>query len=138
MNYQVTIIGGRLTHDPELRFLPKGTAVCEFDIAVTRKYKSNNEDREETSFIPCTAFAKTAEVIAERFRKGSPILVQGYIKQETWTDKATGQNRSKLKVQVETFQFVEGKDQQPSSTPPRANPAPRKAAPVEDDDSPPF
>lgn len=138
MNFNQALLGGRLTADCELRFTPKGTAVGEFQIAVNRRYKSGEEWKEQVSFIPCTAFGKTAEAISEHFHKGSTIFVSGAITMDEWTDKTTQQKRTKLKVQVDSFQFVWAKDQQMSPTPARGGSAPRKSAPVEDDSAPPF
>jgi single-strand DNA-binding protein len=107
--YSKVIIMGNLTRDPELRYLESGTALTKFAVAVNRTWKSKQgEKKEEVSFIDCTAWARTAEVIAEYFKKGDPIMVEGHLKQESWESQA-GEKRSKLGVQVEVFQFVGGK-----------------------------
>src|SRR3954453_16226447 len=100
---------GNLTRDPELRQLPSGTAVCDFGMATNRIYKTaGGEEKQETVFVECTAFGRTAEVIAEYCPKGRPIFVEGRLHYETWEDK-TGNRRSKLTVIVEQFQFVGGR-----------------------------
>jgi single-strand DNA-binding protein len=106
MSLNIVIIGGNLVRDPELRFTPKGTPVADLTVAVNRKWKGDDgEEREEVAFIDCTAFGKRAETIAQYFKKGGQIIVEGYIKQEQWEDRQTGQNRSKLKVMVSGFHF---------------------------------
>lgn len=110
MNFNKVFIGGRCARDPQLKFLPSQTAVTDFSIATNRKFKDGKgEAREEVVFIDCVAFAKTAELINEYFRKGSPIFCEGRLKLDQWDDKQTGAKRSKLSVIVENFQFVGGK-----------------------------
>jgi len=120
-NFNKVILAGNLTRDPELRHTPQGTAVCDLSIAVNRTYtnKQTNQKVEEVSFIDCVAWARTAEVISEHMRKGRPILVEGNLKQERWEDATTGQKRSKLKVIVESFQFLGSKDQGAGGAPGR-------------------
>jgi single-strand DNA-binding protein len=103
---------GNLTRDPELRYLANGTAVANFAIAVNRKWKdANGEVKEEVSFFDVDCWARGAEVVAQYFKKGNPILVQGRLKQESWDDKQTGQKRSKIKVVMESFEFCGGKNE---------------------------
>lgn len=106
MNFNKVILGGRLVRDPELRYTPSQSAVCGFSIAVCRKFKVGDEQREETAFIDCTAWGRTGEVINQHMKKGSPILLEGRIRQENWEDKQSGGKRSKLSVVVDGFQFV--------------------------------
>jgi single-strand DNA-binding protein len=148
MNYNLVVLGGRLTRDPEIRYTQGGTAVAELNIAVNRRWKSEGgEDKEEVSFFNCTAFGRTAETIGQYMRKGSDILVDGRLKQETWEDKQTHANRSAIKVIIQTFQFVGGKKEGGQSaggkgaTPKTANQKVRESAesdgpPIEEDDVP--
>jgi single-strand DNA-binding protein len=116
-NYNKVILMGNLTRDPELRYTPNGSAVANFSIAVNRRYKTDNENREETSFFDIVFFGKRAETIAEYMKKGRPILVEGRLQQRRWeTDE--GQKRSKVEVVGENFQFMGGKaadDSRPAS-----------------------
>jgi len=106
-NFNKVFIMGNMTRDPEVRSTSSGTTVVGFTLAVNRKYKpKDGEAVEETAFIDCTAWARTGEVIAQYCTKGSPLLVEGRLKQDRWEDKATGAKRSKLGVVVDTFQFV--------------------------------
>lgn len=102
---------GNLTRDPQLKYLPSQTAVVEFGLAVNRRFKLANGDAgEEVTFVDCVAFGKTAEVINQYLTKGKPILIEGRLKFESWEDKRTGDKRSKLKVIVESFQFIASRD----------------------------
>jgi len=103
---------GNLTRDVELRDAGS-TTVGQFGIAVNRKYKTRNgAQEEEVSFIDCDVWDKTAELMAERLSKGSPVFIEGRLKMDTWQDKTTGDNRSKLKVVVENFQFIGSRDKE--------------------------
>lgn len=127
MPYNKTILLGNLTRDPELRVTPKGTSCCQFGLAVNRKYKTEaGAEGEEVLFIDVESWGKQAETVAKYFSKGKPILVEGRLKLDQWDDKATGQKRSKIKVVLESFTFVGGKDEraeEPAARPPPAKPA---------------
>jgi single-strand DNA-binding protein len=136
-NYNRVILMGNLTRDPELRYTPNGSAVASFSIAVNRRYKTDNENREETSFFDIVFFGKRAETIAEYMKKGRPLLVEGRLQQRRWeTDE--GQKRSKVEVVGENFQFMGGRDQdnqRPSSSGATAAAAGGGDDPPEFDDS---
>lgn len=108
-SYNRVILVGNLTRDPELRYTPNGTAVCDIGLAVSDKHKSaGGEWIEETSFVDIVFWARTAEIVNEYLHKGSPCLVEGRLKQETW-ETNDGQKRSKLKVICEKLQMLGGK-----------------------------
>ena len=110
-SFNQVILIGNLTRDPQVKFLPSQTQVAEFGVACNRKYKlQSGEEREEVTFVDCSAFGKTAELIGKFFTKGKPIFIQGRLKYDSWEDKNGGGKRSKLTVQVENFQFVGGRD----------------------------
>src|SRR5581483_7490031 len=110
-NLNKVLLMGNLTRDPQLKYLPSQTAVAEFGIACNRRYKTQNgEDKEEVTFVDCTAFARTAEVINQYFQKGKPIFIEGRLKYDSWEDKQGGGKRSRLLVVVENFQFIGGRD----------------------------
>ena len=94
---QVTIIGG-LGRDPELRFTASGQAVVGFGVGVSHRYKARDavEWTEETTWVDVTAWGALAENIASSAVKGSRVIVTGRFKTDTWTDKATGVERSKI------------------------------------------
>ncbi len=111
MNFNKVFLGGRITRDIALKYLPSNTAVAEFGLAVNRKYKtSGGEEREDVLFVDCSAFGKTGEIINQYFGKGKEIFVEGRLKYDSWEDKNGGGKRSKLSVIVDQFQFVGGRD----------------------------
>ena len=95
------VLVGRLTKDPELRFAAgSGTSVCRFTVAVNRQFK-----KDETDFISCVAFGKTAEIIAQHFTKGKQIAVSGSIRTGSY-DAQDGTKRYTTDVAVDTFDFI--------------------------------
>lgn len=108
-SFNKVILLGNLTRDPELRYTPKGTAIARIGLAVNRKYSTDTgETKEEVTFIDIDAWGKQAELISQYLRKGSPLFLEGRLKLDQWDDKNTGQKVSKLRVILETFQFVGG------------------------------
>ena len=105
---------GNLTRDVELRITPKGTSIGQFGLAINRQYKDESgATRDETTFVDCEAWGKTAELISKYLGKGSLAYLEGRLKLDQWDDKQSGQKRSKLKVVVEQVQFLgspKGKD----------------------------
>jgi single-strand DNA-binding protein len=129
------ILAGRLTRDPELRYLPSGTAVCKMGIAVTRYYRTKEGERkEETFFVNVDTWDKQAEFCSERLAKGRAILVEGRLKSNEWEDKSTGQKRSTIEVRADRIQQLEweARGGAPSTTP---EPRPVEE-PVPEDDIP--
>ena len=113
-NFNKVIVAGNLTRDPELRVTPQGLSICKLGLAVNRNYKTaNGEEQEETTFIDVDAFGKPAEIISKYMGKGRPILVEGRLKTDSWTNQA-GEKRSKLKVVLENFQFLGGRGEDSS------------------------
>lgn len=99
MNKVVLI--GRLTKDPELRFAAgSGIGICRFTVAVNRQFK-----KDETDFINCVSFGKTAETIAQYFTKGRQIALTGHIQTGSY-DAQDGTKRYTTDVAVESFEFV--------------------------------
>lgn len=108
-SYNKVLLMGNLTRDVEVRMLPSGSqSVGNFGLAVNRKWRdAGGEMREEVTFVDCEAWGKTAENIAKFFTKGRAIFIEGRLKLDTWQDKNDGTNRSKLKIVVESFEFVD-------------------------------
>lgn len=132
-SFNKVVLAGRITRDPELRFLPKGTAVAQFGMAINRRWKTDTgEQKEEVTFVDIDCWGKTAETISKFFKKGSSILVEGRLKTESWEDKTTHQKRSKLGVTMESFSFLDGKSEGSEGAPARTT-APAGGAPAEDD-----
>ena len=110
-SYNRVILMGNLTRDPEVRFLPSNTPVCELGLAVNDRYqdKQSGEWVDRPNFIDCTAFGKSAESIGKFFSKGRPILIEGKLRYEQWEDKQSGAKRSKLKVVIDQWNFCDSK-----------------------------
>ena len=139
-NFNKVYLMGNLTRDPEMRVTPKGTAICQFGLAISRSWKDESgQTREETAFIDIEAWGKRGEVISKYVTKGRPLFVEGYLKFDQWEDKASGQKRSKLKVVLENFQFIGSRDGAPApadeapSAPAPAAGAPKAKPPVDED-----
>jgi single-strand DNA-binding protein len=135
---------GNLTRDPELRFTPKGTAVCNVGLALNRKWRTESgEDREDVTFLDCTIWGATAEATSKYCKKGKRVLVEGRLAQQTWEDKETHKQRSKIIVQVEQIQFLGSPDSASASRPTEggyrstASPAGRAASQPSDSEPPP-
>ncbi|MAX23320.1 MAG: single-stranded DNA-binding protein [Phycisphaeraceae bacterium] len=108
-NLNKVMLMGNLTRDPELRYLPSNMAVVGLGLAVNRRWRNQQgEQQEETTFIDCEAFGKQAEVINQYLKKGRPVYLEGRLKLDQWQDR-DGNNRSKLKVIVESFQFIDSR-----------------------------
>lgn len=108
-SYNRVILLGNLTRDPQLKYLPNNTAVCEFGLAVNRNYRDRDgNQREDTTFVDISAFGKPAETINQYMSKGRPLLVEGRLKFDSWTAQDGGK-RSKLSVVAENFQFIGGR-----------------------------
>ncbi len=106
-NFNKVYLIGNLTRDPELRVTPKGTAICQFGLAVNRQFKDESGAlRDETTFVDIEAWGKQGETISKYCTKGRPLFVEGRLKFDQWEDKTSGQKRSKLKVVLEGFQFL--------------------------------
>ena len=106
--FSKAIIVGNLTRDPELRTTPSGTQVCGFTVAVNRNYKDGSGgNKEQVSFLDCSAWGRSGEIIAQYAKKGSGILVSGRIEQRSWEDKEA-QKRSRVEIVVEDFNFIGG------------------------------
>ena len=99
-------VQGRFVKDPELKYTASGVAYAKFTLAWSQKYK----DTENKLFIDCTAWNKTAELIADKFRKGEQILVEGELRTETW--EANGEKRSKIALNVNNMHFLGGGSKQ--------------------------
>lgn len=110
-SYNKVILVGNLTRDPEVKYIPSGTAVADVSLAVNSTWfdKKSNERREEVTFVEVTFFGRQAEVVGEYLSKGKPVLVEGRLKMDSWDDKETGKKRSKLYVVAESMQMLGGK-----------------------------
>ena len=107
-NYNKVLLLGNLTRDIELKHTPSNMAIGKIGLAVNRRWVSpDGEKKEEVTFVDCEAFGKTAETMAKYLSKGKSVFIEGRLKLDQWDDKTDGTKRSKLKVVVDNFQFVE-------------------------------
>lgn len=120
-DFNICILAGRLTDEPETRYTTSGTACTEFSIAVNRK----SGERQETLFIGCVTWGKLAENVGRYLTKGAGVLVRGSLRQESWTTR-DGAKRSTIKLICDEVQFT---DRRPAANdaPPPPPPAPAPA-----------
>jgi single-strand DNA-binding protein len=99
---------GNLTRDPELRYIPSGSAVATFTIGVNRTWKTpTGEKKEQASFIRIVAWGRTAEVCGEYLVKGSPVFIEGRLQSRDWQTQ-DGQKRNTVEVVADNVQFLKG------------------------------
>ncbi len=109
---------GNLTRDPELRYTPGGSAVCEFGIAINRRFTQGGGDvKEEVTFVDIVVWAKQAETAQRYLQKGSAVFIEGRLVYDAWTEKDTNKKRSRLRVVAERVQFVGRRDDANGSAP---------------------
>lgn len=107
-NLNRVFLMGRLTRDPEQRFISSGQAVVSLGLAINRNYTTaNGEKREETTFVDVEAWGQQGDLIHRYLKKGNPIFVEGRLKFDQWETKE-GEKRSKLRVVLDRFQFIGG------------------------------
>lgn len=139
----IVIVAGRLTRDPELKYLASGVPVCAFQIAVSERYKTKDGETKETvAFIAITAYRGVAEWAHKEFAKGRPIIVAGKIATDEFEDRG-GTKRSRTHVIASRVQPLDWKDDKPQSeegarttAKPQAVPEPAQAGFVDDSDIP--
>lgn len=104
-----TMLIGNLTRDPELKTTTKGAQVCELGLAMNRSWTGEDgQKNEEVTFVDITVWGKTAQNAATYLSKGRSVFVEGRLQLDTWQDKESGQQRSKLRVVGERIQFLGG------------------------------
>ena len=105
--FNLVVLTGRLTADPELRYTTNNIPVTSFSIAVNRRYKAGEES--QADFINIVAWRQTAEFVTKYFKKGSMIGIEGAIQTRKYVDKDTGKNRTAFEVIANNVQFVESR-----------------------------
>jgi single-strand DNA-binding protein len=146
MSFNKIIIVGNLGRDPELRYTPQGTAVCNFTMATSEKRRDKSgEFQDVTTWFRVTLWDKKAEVAAKYLQKGKPVYIEGRLKIDEWTDR-DGNNRYTIDVTATDMQFIGSASDRDSYTSDSsdidAEPAPASssaaagAAPANDDDIP--
>ena len=139
-SFNRVILAGNLTRDPQLSYTPSNVSVCEFGMAINRKWRDRDgNSKEEVCYVDIVAYGRQAEVINQYMKKGNPMLIEGHLRFRQWTNKE-GQNRSKLDVTVDNFTFLGGGGGQGgggSRGGGQSRPAPAAQAPVQHDEGPP-
>ena len=107
-SFNRVILVGNLTRDPELRYIPSGTAVSDIGLAVNDRVKKGDQWVDEVTFIDVTLWGRTAEIANEYLSKGSPVLIEGRLKLDRW--EKDGQKHSKLKVTGDKLQMLGSKE----------------------------
>ncbi|KPJ83031.1 MAG: hypothetical protein AMS17_18205 [Spirochaetes bacterium DG_61] len=110
-NFNLAIVEGRLTQDPELRYTQNGTAMCKFSIANNNAYYKDNELQEEVNFFDITTWSKLAEQCNEYLKKGRRVIINGRLRQSKWQDDE-GANHSKLSIIGNQVQFLDSQNGQ--------------------------
>ena len=110
-SFNKVFLMGNLTRDVEMRHTSGNQAVANMGLAVNRKYRTQaGENREEVTFVDCEAWGRTAEVMSQYLAKGRPVFIEGRLKLDEWEARNGGGKRTKLKVVVDNFQFVDSRD----------------------------
>jgi single-strand DNA-binding protein len=136
-SFNKVLLVGNLTRDPELRYIPSGTAVCDIGLAMNEKYKNaKGEWVEEAVFVDVTLWARTAEVASEYLSKGSQVLIEGRLKLDTWEKE--GKKQSKLRVTCERMQMLGAKGGGSGGGGPRGGAGARGGAPQREESEPSF
>jgi single-strand DNA-binding protein len=107
-SFNRVILVGNLTRDPELRYIPSGTAVSDIGLAVNDRIKRGDQWVDEATFVDITLWGRTAEIANEYLSKGAPVLIEGRLKLDRW--EKDGQKHSKLKVIGERLQMLGSKE----------------------------
>ena len=154
-SYNRVILMGNLTRDPEMRYVPSGTAVTNFGLAMNERYtdRQTGEQRENTCFVDIEAWGRQAEIANEYLSKGRPVFIEGALKFDSW-EAEDGSKRNRLSVRAFRIQFIGGRpdgdemgggyaNAQPAAAPTQSAPyqeapAPQasSAPPATDDDIP--
>ncbi len=107
-SYNKVILIGNLTRDPQVKYLPSGTAVADITLAINHTWfdKQTNSKKEDVTFIDVTLWERTAEVAGEYLTKGKQVLIEGRLQMDSWEDRETKQKRTKLKVRGESMTML--------------------------------
>ncbi|NTV53106.1 MAG: single-stranded DNA-binding protein [Candidatus Firestonebacteria bacterium] len=136
-SFNRALLMGNLTRDPELRYLPNGSAVVNMSMAMNRTYKSQTgEMKEEVTYVRVVVWGKQAEASAEYLSKGSPVFVEGRLQSRQW-ETEDGQKRSVLEVVADRVQFL-GRKRGGDEAPAAAEEPASTSGPASSEDDIPF
>jgi single-strand DNA-binding protein len=130
-NLNTVMLAGHLTRDPQVRSLANERSVASFSLAINRRFKgADGEVREDTTFVDCEAWGRTAELVGQYLVKGSACYIEGRLKLDSWEAKDGGK-RSRLQVVADSVQFLgrpKQKDQEDSAVHSADAPEPQVAS----------
>lgn len=126
-NLNKVMLMGHMTRDCEVRVSQSGMQIGKFGLAINRRVPTKDGGgKEETCFVDCTSFGKTAELISEYVKKGDPLFVEGRLHLNEWVDRETNAKRTKLEVVVENMQFVSTRGGKEKAAAPKAKAPPKQ------------
>lgn len=116
---------GNLGKDPETRYMPDGSAVCNFSIATTDtwKDKDSGQKQEKTEWHNIVVYRKLAEICSQYLKKGSQVYLEGRLQTRKWQDKTSGQDRYTTEIVCDEMKMLGGKQQAESEAPARSKPS---------------
>jgi single-strand DNA-binding protein len=135
MSFNKVILVGNLGRDPEIRYTPDGTPVCNFSMATTEKSKKDGQPVEVTTWFRVTLWRRQAEVASQYLTKGKPVYIEGRLRVEEYTDRE-GKTRHTLEVTATDMQFIGGGNDRGQTAPPQSTRT--EAKPGEPDEDVPF
>lgn len=105
------ILIGNLGRDPEVRYLPSGSAVANITLATSESWKDKNTGamQEQTEWHRVVLYGRLAEITGEYLRKGSKVFVEGSLHTRKWQDKQTGQDRYSTEIKAMNLQMLDGR-----------------------------
>jgi single-strand DNA-binding protein len=107
---QKVMLIGNLGRDPEVKYSQQGTAIAQFSVATTERWKDKDDGlQEHTEWFAVKAFGRRAEIVAENLRKGSRVYVEGRKRTESWDDKQTGAKHYRDIVYVDRIEFLDSR-----------------------------
>lgn len=129
------IIIGNLGQDPEIKYLPSGSAVCNFSVAVSESWKDkqSGEQKERTEWISVEVWGNTAEACSKYISKGSKVYVEGKLQTDSWEDKDSGKKMYRTKVRADNVQFLDNKGDNPRQESKPSQPSPQQSKDYDDD-----
>jgi len=104
-SFNKVMLMGNLTRDPELRYTSGGSPVCKLGLAINRRYRQNDEWKEEVCFVDITVWGKQAENCNEYLSKGRSIFLEGHLRQDRWEGE-DGKKHSRMEVVAENVKFL--------------------------------
>jgi len=109
-SFNKVILLGNLTRDPEIRYTPKGSAVCDLGVAVNRQYTlDNGEKREEVTYVDVVLWARLAEIAGEYLKKGRSVYIEGRLQTRKYTDK-DGVEKYSTEIVADRMQLLGGRE----------------------------